>query len=130
MNKFVIIADIDCGVDVLVVMGEAKPKETGMACSSQDAMMVIRDKNRNKRDFPLPTHFPFRPGERDKIVKHRGCNEIPPDPPWPTDYIPGTPEKLEVMAWRFRMGYALHHPLDVRLNTSRKFVEHQLSDVG
>lgn len=36
------------------------------------------------------------------------------EPPEPTDAEPGTPEKIEVMAWRVRNGFRPHHPRDRR----------------
>jgi hypothetical protein len=35
-----------------------------------------------------------------------------PLPPGPTYHAPGTAGKVEVMAWRARCGYQLHHPGD------------------
>ena len=36
------------------------------------------------------------------------------EPPEPTDALPGTPEKISVMAWRVRHGFRPCHPLDAR----------------
>jgi hypothetical protein len=32
--------------------------------------------------------------------------------PRPTLYLPGTPEKVAVMKWRYEMGYQIFHPMD------------------
>src|SRR5437763_2693278 len=37
---------------------------------------------------------------------------VPPAPPWPTDALPGTPEKVAVMAARAASGFAVLHPGD------------------
>jgi hypothetical protein len=41
-----------------------------------------------------------------------GRSKIPPLPPWPTHYLPGTAEKVALMKWRDDQGYQVHHPLD------------------
>jgi hypothetical protein len=38
-------------------------------------------------------------------------------PDAPTDALPGSPEKVRVLAERFRRGDALWHPLDAKLPT-------------
>lgn len=125
---FTIIANIDDSDDdqTIMVMGHRKP-EANVASTSYNGMQLIRTRNRNKAKYPIPKHFPLEPVKRDKIIIYRSCNEVPPDPPWPTDFIPGTPEKLEVMAWRYRMGFKVHHPLDARLNTTGRMSERELA---
>lgn len=47
-----------------------------------------------------------------------GREENPHDkplPPEPTDYLPGTPEKMDVMSWRVTNNYHIHHPLDAKI---------------
>jgi hypothetical protein len=39
----------------------------------------------------------------------------PPLPPGPTHFLPGTPEKVEVMRDRDNRGYAVHHPDDATI---------------
>lgn len=39
-----------------------------------------------------------------------------PLPPWPTDALPGTVYKADVMEWRYANGFHIHHPLDARWN--------------
>jgi len=39
-----------------------------------------------------------------------------PPSPWPTDFAPGTAEKVAVMEERFRLGYALFSPADAPLD--------------
>jgi hypothetical protein len=41
-------------------------------------------------------------------------------PPAPTGALPGTPEKMMVLAERARMGVSLWHPLDVCLESQRQ----------
>lgn len=36
-------------------------------------------------------------------------------PDAPTDALPGSPEKVRVLAERFRLGVSLWHPLDAKL---------------
>lgn len=47
---------------------------------------------------------------------HRGVGNEPSsrDPAEPTDALPGTPEKLAVLAWRAANGFRLWHPADRR----------------
>jgi hypothetical protein len=45
-------------------------------------------------------------------------NTEPPPPPHPTRAVPGTPEKLMVMAWRAANGYAVFHPEDYKDTTN------------
>lgn len=42
-----------------------------------------------------------------------------PLPPWPTRALPGSRMKVAVMAWRYRRGYALFHPLDAKWGDRR-----------
>lgn len=52
--------------------------------------------------------------------KHAYCNcatRVRLLPPFPTDAIPGTEEKIQVMRERWANGYALHHPCDLRLSS-------------
>jgi hypothetical protein len=37
-------------------------------------------------------------------------------PPRPTDALPGTPEKVAILAERARLGVALWHPLDAPMD--------------
>ena len=126
--RFTIVTDETNDDGLLVVMGHGKP-EVAVSSTPYDGMRIIRHRIRNRADTPIPEHFPLNPGSRDRVIVRRDCNEIPPDPPWPTDFTPGTPEKIEVMAWRYRMGFKVHHPLDARLNTRRRISEHELSNV-
>jgi len=51
--------------------------------------------------------------------------------PEPTDALPGTPEKIEVLEERARRGQALWHPLDARLDGSHIAArEEQLAEVA
>jgi hypothetical protein len=43
----------------------------------------------------------------------------PPLPPEPTDALPGTEEKIEVMRERARLGFQLHHPRDATIEDVR-----------
>lgn len=45
--------------------------------------------------------------ERDEAVRHARL------PACPTDALPGTPDKVEILRQRFNRGEALHHPADV-----------------
>lgn len=66
----------------------------------------------------------YKPGVRDQypsesIYARRGVggnNQGVDPPPYPTDAIPGTDEKVAVMEWRAENGYALWHPGDTRRN--------------
>ena len=63
----------------------------------------------------------YTPGVRDlypstSLYAYRspigqGCRNAPP-PPWPTRAEPGTDEKLRVIEWRAKHGFALWHPRD------------------
>ena len=48
------------------------------------------------------------------LVTHHGGETIHrlPLPPRPTTALPGTPEKIAIMAARLEAGYHLHHPKD------------------
>lgn len=122
MGKTFIVAELDNSNEdsFIIVMGHHKP-EVGRASSFRDAMMLISTPSKNR--FILPKHFPFHPGKPDRIITDLEPHVIPPDPPWPTEHMPGTLEKIEVMAWRMRYGYKIHHPLDARLNTNREWSE-------
>jgi len=39
----------------------------------------------------------------------------PPPPPEPTNHLPGTPGKVQVMAERLEARYAIWHPQDAKL---------------
>jgi len=62
----------------------------------------------------------YTPGVRDQypITSKFGRRSCVPDflraapLPVPTDALPGSPEKVRVLADRYNKGLALHHPLD------------------
>jgi hypothetical protein len=49
----------------------------------------------------------------DYLVQSRDCQFKPPNQSSPTQARPGSAQKLQVMAERFRSGQPLHHPDDV-----------------
>jgi hypothetical protein len=61
-----------------------------------------------RRLYP-PTSRCARRGVRDFYGRGRL-------PPFPTDALPGTPEKIAVLAWRASEGLALWHPDDALLD--------------
>lgn len=53
--------------------------------------------------------------------KHAYCDcatRVRPIPLEPTDAIPGSEEKIQVMRDRWANGYSIHHPNDIRLAPS------------
>ena len=51
----------------------------------------------------------------DYLVQSRDCQFEPPNQSAPTQARPGSAQKLQVMAERFRSGQPLHHPNDETL---------------
>ncbi len=49
---------------------------------------------------------------RDRMERKDRSRGEPPLPPRPTEQLPGTPGKVEVLAERFRKGQSLWHPQD------------------
>ncbi len=51
---------------------------------------------------------------RERVRKRRLTNNVTPPLPEPTAAMPGSKDKLEVMAWRETNGQRIHHPLDAQ----------------
>src|SRR5262249_59341986 len=67
---------------------------------------------------PAPPPPPRRRPPRRGVADSNGRAKLPE----PTDALPGTPEKVRVLEERARLGQALWHPLDAKLDL-RKLAE-------
>ena len=55
-------------------------------------------------------------GERFRLARVAAMRE-PPEAPEPTEHLPGSVGKIEVLRWRVANGYRLWHSRDVKRNT-------------
>lgn len=60
-----------------------------------------------RKQYPAQPGNAGRRGEKDD-------NRVRPLPDEPTDALPGTVAKMDVMSARIEAGYQPHHPLDAR----------------
>jgi hypothetical protein len=84
---------------------KVKPNRPRGLCWSCYYSPCVRDQ------FPSTSKF-----ARRGVGNFNGRGKLPPVP---TDALPGTPEKVDIMAERARLGVSLWHPLDAPLETMR-----------
>src|ERR1700679_2635092 len=95
----------------------------------EGCIMLCRHCNRTKPNRPrgLCWSCYYTPGVRDLFPStskyaRRGVGNLNGSsrmPSGPTDAVPGTPEKVMVLAERARLGVSLWHPLDAVLQSPR-----------
>lgn len=105
----------------------AQPSRAGKLDNIQKANkagVVCRHCHQGKINRPrgLCWHCYYAPGVRElypstskyarRGIGHGFNHNKPPDPSGPTRTVPGTPEKVEVLAFRAKYGYALWHEAD------------------
>ena len=52
--------------------------------------------------------------KRAVYPRYMGTERHRPLPPYPTEALPGSEEKIRVMSWRISKGYHLNHPADAK----------------